>query len=302
MLHQLVVLGSGGALPDLKRNTSSYLLLLEKEYILFDCGEAAQHNLIKYGYNKNKINHICITHLHGDHVYGLIGLLSSMSMSGRQYPLIIYGPIGIESFILHQFSFTEFVSPFLINFVELSNNEKCVIFDCKSYSISAFPLKHRIPTFGYLYQSKQMDLNIKKEAIEKYTLTVEDILCIKKGESIFRNSKLIPNEELVFVKSQPKSFAFCSDTIFDEEIVPIISNVDLLFHEATFLEIDISHAIKKMHSTANQAGEIAKKGNVKMLLIGHISARYDDFDAVLFEATIRFKNTILATDGLIVDF
>ncbi len=302
MNHRLLVLGSGGAIPDLQRNTASYLLLSESCNILFDCGEATQHQLLKYGQNKNRIGHICISHLHGDHIFGLIGLLASMSMSGRTQSLQIYGPTGIESFIKHQFSFTEFHASFHIQFIELHHLSKTLIFDSKLFSIYCFPLKHRIPTYGYLYETKNDILNIKKEAIAKFDLSVEEIKKLKKGQKLFRNNVEILQDELLYKKSATTSFAYCSDTIYDLSLAEYFCNVDLLFHEATFLNIDQNHAESKMHATALQAANIAKITHTKQLLLGHISARYKDFQLLLNEAKIEFDATILAIDGQILDF
>ncbi len=288
MPFRITVLGSSSALPTFKKFPSAHVVNIHERFFLIDCGEGTQIQLRRFKTKFSSINHIFITHLHGDHFFGLFGLISSLSLLGRKNDLHIYSPGDLKKTIYSVLKKKEI--PFNIFFHRLEHSEKAVIYESKSVKISCFPLNHRIETYGFLFEEKQKQRNIIKETILKYELSVKDILQIKEG-------KKIPNKKLSTAPYKVRSFAYCSDTMYHENIIPDIKNVDILYHEATFAEDLKDVAEQTKHSTSLDAATIAEKAGAGTLLIGHFSSRYKSYELILNEAKAIFTNTIAVNDG-----
>ncbi len=292
----LTILGSSSALPTSKRFTTAQVLNVQEQFFLIDCGEGTQIQLRKNKIHILKINHIFISHLHGDHYFGLIGLLSTFQLYNRQNDLTIYSFGGLESLLNKQIQSLNITYKLIFKYLSNKSLEK--IYENKRIVVKSIPLKHRISTCGFIFEEQKKELNIKKELIEVYNLSIKDIVRIKKGEDfILDDEKIIKNSELTLKPVKARSYAYCSDTMYTDEIIPYIKNIDLLFHEATFLEKHKELANKSKHSTAQQAANIAKKANVKKLLIGHFSSRYKNIELIENEAKIIFSNTIAVKDN-----
>lgn len=295
MSFKLTILGYNSAVP--KRNVAPTAQLLEMGYhtFLIDCGEGTQVQLRKAKVKFSKINHIFISHLHGDHVFGLIGLISSFQLLGRETPLQIFGPKGIRDFIMNQLRHTESHCSFELNFFELSSNFSEMIFEDEKVEIFTIPLDHRIYTNGYLFKEKTKPRKLKMEAVWNCPeIKICDYENLKKGKDFkLSNGEIIPNTELTCNPPRPLSYAFCSDTRYKPDIVSIIKNVDLLYHESTFLSDLQELAERTAHSTAKEAAMIARDAEVGQLILGHFSNRYEDLTVLLDEAKHVFENTVL---------
>ncbi len=295
---ELTILGCSSATPTSKRNPTAQLLNIAERFFLIDCGEATQIQLRKFKIKFQRINHIFISHLHGDHYLGLPGLLSSMHLLGRTNELHLYCPAELQEIIEVQFKHSQSYLNFKIIYHPHQYINNDLIFEDERVEVRTIVLSHRIPCCGFVFSEKPLLANISKEIIEKYDLPHEQILAIKKGEDFTTSSgEVIPNEKLIVRKLTPRKYAYCSDTIYDERIIEYIQHADLLYHEATFLNEMAARAKETFHTTALQAAEIAKKAEVKKLIIGHYSARYKDLQPLLDEAQSVFKNTILAVEG-----
>ncbi len=298
MKFELTILGTSAAVPYRNRFLSGQVLNMHERLFLIDCGEGTQMRLMDLGIKKSKINHIFISHLHGDHVFGLVGVLTSMAMASRKRFLTIYGPKGLEELVLMTFRLTHCMSPFRIEIVTVDDTVSTQLIDNEYYTVHSFPLKHRVPAVGYVFKEKLLDRSIKVEKIKQYDIPFTDIKAIKKGaDFVDTEGGIIPNEELTLPPSQPRSFAYCSDTAFDEAIATHIYGVDLLYHETTFLNDMAAQAAITGHSTALQAGQMAKLAHVGQLVTGHYSSRYDDLNLILIEAKQAFENVVLGIDG-----
>ena len=301
MSINLTILGCHSATPRVNAFPTSQYLEINNRHFLIDCGEGTQRQMRKYKVGFTKINHIFISHLHGDHFYGLVGLLSTYGILSREKELHIYGPKGIKEVTLLQLKTSQSHAKFPMIFHELSSKESELIFEDDKVSVRTIPLNHRVYTNGYLFTEKEKPRKLHIEKINDYPeIDSADYLNIKAGKDVVLSTgTMIPNSELTINPPKPKSYAFCSDTIYKPDIVPIIKNVDLLYHEATFLERDKERAKKTFHSTAQQTGSIAKQAEVKKLLIGHFSARYTETDHPSFVAEVQseFENVEIAEEG-----
>ncbi len=296
MSFDLTILGSSAALPTSRRFPTAQLLKAGERFFLIDCGEGTQIRLRQYGINPSRIHHILISHLHGDHVFGLFGLLSTLGMMGRKVPLHLYGPFELEEFMN---SYSQFFGPLPFELVLRTPSENMdFIYESDELTISAIPLKHRVPAFGYLFREKKKPLNVRKEKIETLGLGIADIVKLKRGKDyVSKNGEVFPNSQLTLPPMHQRSYAYLSDTLFVPELAEYIKGVDLLFHEATFSERDKKLAKQTQHSTAAQAATLAKLAGVKKLLIGHFSSRYKEPVLLENEAKEVFKNTEGVNDG-----
>jgi ribonuclease Z len=296
----LTILGCGSALPTQTNFPAAYLLEMRDKQFLIDCGEGTQIRMRQMHLKTTRLGHIFISHLHGDHCFGLIGLISSLVMLGRTAQLYIHAPEPLEALMRPLLDFFCEGSPFEVIFCPFDTKKSTQIFEDKSVVVTTIPLKHRVPCCGFLFEEKQRDKNIKREMIDFYQIPISKIPKIKQGEDfVTEDDEIIPNEQLTTPAAPAKRFAYCSDTAFSEKIIPFVKNVDLLVHEATFADEDAARAKETRHSTARQAAEIAQKANVKQLLICHLSARYyDNQNEILNEAKDFFENTILGKDGM----
>lgn len=299
---ELLILGSSAATPTSSRNPTAQLLNIAERFFLIDCGEGTQIQMRRYKARFQSVNHIFISHLHGDHFLGLPGFLASMHLLGRKNELTIYGPEELEEIIsvIHKYSDTYLSYP--ITFVATQNERKELLWEDDKVEVYSFPLQHRIRTTGFLFKEKQLPRNIDKYKLEKREVSFSEIHKLKKGMDATDNyGNIIRNEELTFDPPAPRSYAFCSDTRFFEELADHIRDVDMLYHESTFLEDRIDRAAVTFHSTAAQAAKMAVMANARHLLLGHFSARYTELDDFLNEALPVFQNVSLATEGRIIN-
>lgn len=300
---KLTLLGCYAATPRTITNPTAQVLEIRNRMFLIDCGEGTQVQLRKNKLKFSKINHIFISHLHGDHLYGLVGLISTFMLLNRQTDLHVYGPKGIKEIVLLQLRYSNSFTGYNLYFHELESKESEVIFEDDKVIVKTIPLQHRIYTNGFLFQEKPKERKLNVAAVEAYQIDKAYYRKIKYGGDItLDNGQVIPNAEISFDPEPTKSYAFCSDTAYHEAIVPLIQNVDVLYHEATFLESEADKAEKTMHSTAKQAATIAKLANVKHLILGHYSTRYSSIDLFQQEAEAVFSNVLLGDDGKVFDF
>lgn len=300
---KLTILGCYAATPRTITNPTSQVLEIRNRMFLIDCAEGTQVQLRKNKLKFSKINHIFISHLHGDHFYGLVGLISTFMLLNRQTDLHVYGPKGIKEIVLLQLRHSNSFTGYNLYFHELTSTVGEIIFEDEKVLVKTIPLKHRIYTNGFLFQEKVGDRKLNIEAVQKHKIETCYFQKIKNGKDIILDDGMvIPNDALTFDPIQPKSYAFCSDTIYDETLVTKIENVDILYHETTFLESEVDKATKTMHSTAMQAATIAKKANVAQLILGHYSTRYENINLFKEEAETIFPNVLLADDGKTFEF
>lgn len=299
----LTILGCYAATPRTFTNPTSQVLEINNRLFLIDCGEGTQVQLRKNKVKFSAINQIFISHLHGDHFYGLIGLISTFNLLNRNNPLTVFGPTGIKEVIKLQLRLSNSWPQYELNFVELNSKVSEIIFEDDKVVVKTIPLKHRVYTNGFLFQEKPKERKLNVAAVQEFEIETCYFQNIKNGRDIvLDDGRVISNEVLSFDPPPTKSYAFCSDTIYEESIIPIIKDVDVLYHEATFLNAEEHLAEKTMHSTAKQAAIIAKKAEVKQLVLGHYSTRYESIDLFKEEATEIFENVLLADDGAFFEF
>ena len=299
MSLELTILGCHSATPRVNAHPTSQYLEINNRHFLIDCGEGTQRQMRKHKIGFSKINHIFISHLHGDHFFGLIGLISTFGILNREKELHIYGPKGLKEVTQLQLKVSKSYSKFEIIYHELTSKESEVIFEDDKVSVTTIPLNHRVYTNGYLFKEKEKLKKLNIDNVKQYPeIETCDYHNIKAGKDVtLESGEIVKNEELTLPPTKSKSYAFCSDTSYKEDIVPIIKNVDLLYHEATFLSDREDLAKKTKHSTAKQAAQIAALANAKQLVIGHYSSRYSNINLFKKEASAIFSNVILAEEG-----
>ena len=299
MPFQLTILGTSSALPTSNRYPTAQVLNVSGRFFLIDCGEGTQTQMRKYKIGFSKINHIFISHLHGDHIFGLIGLISTMELLGRVNDLHIFSHQSLQKFLTEQIQFL-YANGISYNIIYHPLNYKAeeLILDDKKVSVYSFPLSHRIPTCGFRFEEKPTLPNLLPEKIKQYNIPIRDRQRIKEGADFVTDHGLnVPHSELTANKNRSRKFAFCSDTGFDESYIDSVRNVDLLYHEATFANDNQKLAIETYHSTGKDAANVAVKAEVGKLIIGHFSARYKDHTVILNEAKAIFPNTEAITEG-----
>lgn len=295
---KLTILGCYAATPRTFTNPTSQILEIKNRLFLIDCGEGTQVQLRKNKVKFSKINHIFISHLHGDHFFGLVGLVSTFTLLNRTTDLHIYGPKGIREIIKLQLRLSNSWTNYGLHFHELESVESEIVFEDEKVIVKTIPLKHRVYTNGFLFQEKKDKRKLNIEAAQNYEIEECYYQNIKNGKDIvLDDGRIIENEKLTFDPAAPKSYAFCSDTVYNEDIIPVIDGVDVLYHEATFLQSEEALAAKTMHSTAKEAARIALKSNVKQLILGHYSTRYENIELFKEEAQTIFPEVLLADDG-----
>ena len=297
----LTILGCHSATPRVNAFPTSQYLEINNNHFLIDCGEGTQRQMRKYKVGFSKINHIFISHLHGDHFYGLVGLLSTYGILSREKEMHIFGPKGIKAATLQMLKISESHAKFSMIFHELSSKKSELIYEDEKVTVHTIPLTHRVYTNGYLFKEKEKPRKLNMLNINGYPeIDKADYLNIKAGRDVqLASGEVISNSSITIAPSKSLSFAFCSDTSYKPNIVPIIKNVDLLYHEATFLADRQDLAKKTKHSTSVEAAQIAKEANVGQLVIGHYSGRYPDTSLFQKEAESVFKNVSLARPGVI---
>jgi len=299
MSLQVTILGCHSATPRANAYPTSQYLEINNCHFLIDCGEGTQRQMRKYKVGFSKINHIFISHLHGDHFFGLIGLISTYGILNREKELHVYGPVGIKEVTLLQLKFSKSHVKYNLVFHELSSNKSEVVFENDKVVVKTIPLTHRVYTNGYLFTEKPKPKKLHIDNIKQYDeIDTCDYHNIKAGKDFtLSTGEIIPNNELTLPPAPTKSYAFCSDTIYKPDIVPIIKNVTMLYHEATFLKDREDLCDKTKHTTAEQAAMIAKQANAQTLIVGHYSSRYKNINDFKVEAETVFSNVVLAVAG-----
>lgn len=295
------ILGCGSALPTTKHFASSQVVNIREKLFMIDCGEATQLQLRKSKLKFSRLNHVFISHLHGDHCFGLMGLISTFSMLGRTADLHIHAPEKLEKLLSPHLQFFCKDMGYKVVFHPFDTQRQACIYEDRSVSVHNIPLKHRIPCSGFLFAEKATPNHIRRDMIDFYQVPVHELNRIKNGaDYVLADGTRIPNERLTIPSDPPRKYAYCSDTIYNRDMIEQIKGVDLLFHEATFAESEIMRAKETFHSTASQAGKIAREAQVKKLIIGHFSARYDDESVLLSEVQAVFPHTVLAKENLCI--
>ena len=298
MKFSLTTLGVSSASPTTDRYPSAHILNICGRLLLIDCGEGCQMLMKRHGISLMKTGRIFLSHVHGDHVFGIFGLMSTLSMSGRTEPLHIYAPEtfrGILDFFRGQFLEREC---YPIIFHPLTSGEPETVWEDNGITVTAFPLLHRVPTYGYLFREREPELNVRKEAVSALSLSVEEILALKEGRDVRReDGTVLEAQSLTYRPYEPRSFAYCSDTAVFDALPGIVRGVDLLYHEATFGDDCADKAAEMFHSTARQAGETALKAGAGKLVIGHFSSRYKDPSVLLAQTREVFPQTEIGWEG-----
>lgn len=293
------ILGCGSALPTTRHLATSQVINIREKLFMIDCGEGAQVQLRKSRLKFSRLNHIFISHLHGDHCFGLMGLISTFGMLERTANLHIHCHPDLQQILTPQIAYFCKDMPYSVVFEPFNPGEQAVIYDDRSVSVETIPLRHRVPCCGFLFKEKQTPNHIRRDMIDFYQIPVWMLNRIKNGEDyIQEDGTVIPNSRLTLPSYQPRSYAYCSDTCYLPRICEQIHGCDLLFHEATFADSEAKRAKATFHSTATQAAEIARQAEVKKLIIGHYSARYETEGHLLKEAQAVFPNTLLAEENL----
>lgn len=300
---KLTVLGCYAATPRTFTNPTAQVLEIKNHLFLIDCGEGTQVQLRKYKIKFSRVNHIFISHLHGDHFFGLPGLISTFRLLGRDKELHIYGPKGIKQAITLFLKLGDSWTNYPLIFHELESKESELIYEDEKVTVRTIPLIHRVYTNGFLFQEKEAPRTLDIKAAKAYGIDKSQFNNIKKGkDGIDESGNLVSNKKLTLDPPEPKSYAFCSDTVYNEKILPIVKNVSVLYHESTFLESESHLCGKTKHSTAKQAAQIAKKADARLLILGHYSTRYKSIELFREEAKEIFPYVDLADDGKIFDF
>lgn len=298
MSFSVTVLGSGSAVPTSRRGLTSHFIMCNNRYILIDCGEGTQMQMRKYGIKFQRIQHILISHLHGDHYFGLVGLLSTMHLMGRTKSITIHCPKGLKEIVELQLNYEGARLAFPIIFNVLDSSSNGLVFEDDKMLIEHFPLVHRVPTTGFVIRQKERERQLNVDRAEKDGLKIEYYHRLKKGQDVqLKTGEVFRSLDYTFDPPVARSYAFCSDTAYSEKIVPFIQDVDLLYHEATFINHHADRAKATLHSTAKQAAQIAKQANVGRLMMGHFSARYDSGVEHVKEAKTVFEMSFAAEDG-----
>ncbi|MDN3670996.1 ribonuclease Z [Echinicola jeungdonensis] len=299
MDFSVTILGANSAVPAHGRNQTCQVVTLGNQLYLVDCGESTQIQLRKYKVKFSKINNIFISHLHGDHYLGLMGVISTFHLNRRKDPLTIFGPKGLDEIIIAHLKHGNTKLNYPLKFIPTDPDKKSLLVDDNTHQVYSFPLKHRLPCTGFYFIEKPKPRNLVKEKLKDQKLSLEAIETLKSGKDFLdeEGNVLYPVEEFTYPPAPLRKYAFCSDTIYDPELVPFIKGVDLLYHEATFMNDEAVRARETFHSTAAQAGAIARAGKVKKLLLGHYSTRYSDLSPLLLEAQDIFPNSFLSVEG-----
>ena len=299
MNFQITVLGSNSAVPAFGRHPSAQVVEVANKPYLIDCGEGTQMQMNDLGIKKSRVDQIFITHLHGDHIFGLFGLLNSYRLLGREKKLSIFSPTGLEDTIMPILGKSSIPFSYELEFNVIE--KPGLIFKDDNVNVRAFELDHSLETYGFLFRENTVSRKIKEGVVEKYNIPFEKIEGLRAGEDLTQaDGTIVPNAELTEIGRTPRSFAYASDTRYSEKIIPEVTGVDLLYHESSFLKEDSEKAFERGHSTAEQAAEIARKAAVGALLLGHFSAKHGDLLPFEEEAKAIFPNTLLAKEGDVI--
>ncbi len=299
---ELTILGCGSALPTRRHLPAAQVVNVRDKLFLIDCGEGTQLQFRFTKLNYNKIYDVFISHLHGDHCFGLIGLISTMGLLGRKAPFTIHAHPDLETLLRPQLDYFCDGSPFEVRFAPFNPQKHALIYEDRSVQVFTLPLKHRVPTAGFLFKEQERKANIIKDMIDFYQIPLKALPEIKDGaDYVCPDGTLVPNEKLTRPSVKARSYAYCSDTAYSKKLIPLIKGVDVLYHEATFDESEKNRASETLHSTATMAGKVAAEAGAGQLIIGHFSARYVDESRLLAEAQSQFERTIVAKEFLNVE-
>lgn len=295
---EVLILGNSSATPMYGRHPTSQVLNFNEQLFLIDCGEGTQMQLFRYGIRSTKINHIFISHLHGDHYLGLVGLLSSQHLVGRQADLHLYGPAPLKEILDLQFKHSDTRLRYALIFHPTNESQAELILDTPMLRVTSFPLRHRIACTGFRFDEGKRAASLKADAIERLQIPTAYLKLLKKGiDYVAKDGTVFPASELTTPPPPARSYAYCSDTVLSPDYLPYIADVDLLYHESTFMHDMVDRAKETFHTTSLEAGEVAKTVGAKKLLLGHYSARYKDLQPLLQESRTVFSNTELSEEG-----
>lgn len=295
---KVTILGSASAKPTANRHPSAQIVNVDEQYYLVDAGEGVQKQMFRYGINPLKLRGIFISHLHGDHVFGVFPLISTLGLYGRRTPLKIFAPRPFGEILESHLRYFDPDLPYEVEWVEVDTTAHRIIFENNSLEVWSIPLRHRVPASGYMFREKMPELNVDKFKIERYGLSVKQIVVAKRGEDIaLDDGTVIPNAEITYLPRQPKTYAYCSDTNRSAMVARRVKGADLLYHEATYAAAERRQAKERGHSTSVDAAETALAAEAKRLIIGHFSSRYKEPSVLLDEARAVFPATDIATEG-----
>ncbi len=291
----VTILGNNSALPAYNRHPSAQVVTLNDQLFLLDCGEGTQMQMNLYKIRRSRINHIFISHLHGDHYFGLPGLITSYGLLGRVHDLHVYAPAALQNIFNLILNVSDTKLPFKLHFHTLEN--RSILIDENNFSVECFKVAHRIDCWGFLFREKRKPRRINPEATAKYNVPIEFYDQLKQGKDFISGDKLISNETLTTPNKPSRSYAYAADTLYTESLAEIVKSANLLYHESTYLKDQLSKATSRFHSTAEQAATLAKLAGVQKLIIGHFSSKYENLHEFLVEAKEIFPNTQLALEG-----
>lgn len=298
MSFSVTILGSASAKPTPNRHPSAQIVNVNEQYFLVDAGEGVQQQMFRYGINPLKIRAVFISHLHGDHVYGLFPLISTLALYGKKTPLPIYGPAPLGEIIDCHLRYFDPDLPYAIEWRQVDTTRHALLLENRTLEVWSVPLRHRVPTAGFLFREKEPPLNVRKEKIEEYGLSIAQITAAKRGEDVpLADGRTLPNGELTYRPYAPRSYAYLSDTSYSPKAARLVHGVDLLYHEATYAHLERKIARERGHSTAIEAARVALHAQVGRLIIGHYSSRYKDEEVLVNEARTLFAESYPATEG-----
>ena len=298
MSFKITILGSASAKPTINRHPSGQVVSIHEQYYLVDAGEGVQQQLIRYGVNPLKIREVFISHLHGDHVYGIFPLISTLGLYGKRTPLKIYAPAPFGEMLEAHLKFFDKELPYEVEWVEVDTTKHSLLMENRTIEVWSIPLRHRVPTAGYLFREKEPPLNVEKFKILKYGLPIEQITAAKRGEDVWTaGGEQIPNSELTYRPYAPRAYAYLSDTNFSAKAATLCHGVDILYHEATYAAAEQRIAKERGHATTTDAAKAARKAEARKLLIGHFSARYKELEPLVEECRALFPESYLALEG-----
>ncbi len=299
---RVYILGCGSALPTLRHNASSQLVEVREKLLMLDCAEGTQTQLRKCHARFTKLSHVFITHLHGDHCFGLIGMISTFGLVGRTATLHVHGPEALGPMLEEQIRFFTHDLGFEVEFHPVDTSVSAVVYEDRSITVTSIPLQHRMPTCGYLIREKALLPHIRREMMDAYEIPLSQVNNIKNGADWqTADGEVIPNERLVTSAASPRSYAYCTDTCYLPSLHELVKGVNTLYHESTYGDDHLAQAERYFHSTARQAAMVARDAGVGKLLLGHYSSRYEDENVLLNEAKEVFENTFLTNEMQVFD-